>query len=159
MVAEEPLNGGEDYDGAQEEPGGEVEEAPAEEVVTFGEEEGESEEVTGFMLKTPGEVEQQLATFQPEERETSVDTGEEVQLKEEEEQSARIPVIVSEELSDPITGEAEVPMDTVSNGSLSIAPPSLLVSLLIHISKRKQSMNRFYINNHSGDSSHTKSSP
>jgi len=128
MVAEEPLNGGEDYDGAQEEPGGEVEEAPAEEVVTFGEEEGESEEVTGFMLKTPGEVEQQLATFQPEERETSVDTGEEVQLKEEEEQSARIPVIVSEELSDPITGEAEVPMDTVSNGSLSIAPPSLLVT-------------------------------
>ena len=38
------------------------------EVVTFGQEEGGSEEVTGFMLKTPGEVEQQLATFQLEER-------------------------------------------------------------------------------------------
>ena len=90
MVAEEePLNGGEDYDGAQEEPEREVEDAPTVEVVTFGEEEGESEEVTGFMLKTPGEVEQQLATFPPEERETSVDTGEEIQLKEEEEQAAR----------------------------------------------------------------------
>ena len=161
MVAEEPLNGGEDFDGAQEEPEGEVEAAPTEEVVTFGdEEEGESEEVTGFMLKTPGEVEQQLATFQPEERETSVDTGEEVQLKEEdEEQAARIPVIVSEELSDPTTGEEEVPTDIVSNGTASMAPPSLLVSLLIHIHERKQLKLYIYINNHSGDSSHTKSSP
>ena len=160
MVAEEPLNGGEDYDGAQEEPGGDIDEAPTEEVVTFGEEEGESEEVTGFMLKTPGEVEQQLATFQPEERETSVDTGEEVQLKEEEEQAARIPVIVSEELSDPITGEAEVPLDTESNATPSLAPPSLLVSLLIHNHERRQLTIDLYINNnHSGDSSHTKSSP
>ena len=124
MVTEEPLNGGEDDDGAQEEPEGEVEEAPTEEVVTFGEDEGKTEEVIGFMLKTPGEVEQQLATFEPEERETSVDAGEEVQLKEEEEQAAKIPVIVSEELSDPITGEAEVPMDTVYNETPSLALPS-----------------------------------
>ena len=124
MVTEEPLNGGEDDDGAQEEPEGEVEEAPTEEVVTFGEDEGKTEEVIGFMLKTLGEVEQQLATFEPEERETSVDAGEEVQLKEEEEQAAKIPVIVSEELSDPITGEAEVPMDTVYNETPSLALPS-----------------------------------
>ena len=69
-------------------------------------------------------MEQQLATFEPEERETSVDAGEEVQLKEEEEQAAKIPVIVSEELSDPITGEAEVPMDTVYNETPSLALPS-----------------------------------
>ena len=58
MVAEEPLNGGEDFEGIQEETEGDVGKAPTEEVVTFGEEEGESEEVTGFMLKAPGEVEQ-----------------------------------------------------------------------------------------------------
>ena len=128
MVAEEPLNGGEDFEGIQEETEGDVGKAPTEEVVTFGEEEGESEEVTGFMLKTPGEVEQQLATFQPEERETSVDTGEEVQPKEEEEQVAPIPIIVSEDVSGTATGEAEVAMEPMSNGVQSIEPPSLLVS-------------------------------
>merc|ERR1719209_786704 len=97
MVVEEPLNGGEEHNGDEQEPyAKQEEEAATEEVVTFGEAD-EQEEQAGFMLKTPGEVEQQLATFQPEERETSVDTGEEVQLKEE--QAARIPVIVSEELS------------------------------------------------------------
>ena len=129
MVAEEPLNGGGDFEYTQEEAVGDVDEAPTEEVVTFGEEEGESEEVTGFMLNTPGEVEQQLATFQPEERETSVDTGEEVQPKEEEEEPvAQIPKIVSEEVSGPATGEAEVAMELMSNGVQSIEPPSLLVS-------------------------------
>ena len=128
MVAEEPLNGGEDFEGIQEETEGDVGKAPTEEVVTFGEEEGESEEVTGFMLKTPGEVEQQLATFQPEERETSVDTGEEVLPKEGEEQVAPIPIIVSEDVSGTATGEAEVAMEPMSNGVQSIEPPSLLVS-------------------------------
>ena len=128
MVAEEPLNGGGDFEYTQEEAVGDVNEAPTEEVVTFGEEEGESEEVTGFMLKTPGEVEQQLATFQPEERETSVDTGEEIQPKEEEEHVAQIPMIVFEEVSGPATGEAEVAMELMSNGVQSIEPPSLLVS-------------------------------
>ena len=129
MVAEEPLNGGEDFESTHDNAEGEVGEEPAEEVVTFGEEEGETEEVTGFMLKTPGEVEQQLATFQPEERETSVDTGEEIQPKEEEEEHvAQIPIIVSEEVSGPATGEAEVAMELMSNGVQSIEPPSLLVS-------------------------------
>ena len=127
MVAEEPLNGGGDFEYTQEEAVGDVDVAPTEEVVTFGEEDGESEEVTGFMLKTPGEVEQQLATFQPEERETSVDTGEEIQPKEEE-HVAQIPIIVSEEVSGPATGEAEVAMELMSNGVQSIEPPSLLVS-------------------------------
>ena len=80
-MAEEPTNSGEDYDGA----GVHDVERANDLGVIFGVEESESEEVTGFMLKTPGEVEQQLATFQPEE--TSVDTGE-VQLKEEEEKQA-----------------------------------------------------------------------
>ena len=130
MVAEEPLNGGEDFDGTEEDAKeGEVGEAPpTDEVVTFGGEEGESEEVTGFMLKTPGEVEQQLATFQPEERETSVDTGEEVQPQEEEEQTATIPIVVSEELPGPTTGEVEASVENLSNGVSSIEPPSVLVS-------------------------------
>ena len=95
----------------------------------FGEGEGESEEVTGFMLKTPGEVEQQLATFQPEERETSVDTGEEVQSKEEEEeQASQNPTVVSGEMPGPTTGEAESTVELMSNGVPSLEPPSLLVS-------------------------------
>ena len=115
MVAEEPLNGGGDFEYTQEEAVGDVDEAPTEEVVTFGEEEGESEEVTGFMS--------------PEERETSVDTGEEIQPKEEEEEHvAQIPIIVFEEVSGPATGEAEVAMEFMSNGVPSIEPPSLLVS-------------------------------
>jgi len=129
MVAEEPLNGGEDFESTHDNAEGEVGEGLAEEVVTFGEEEGETEEVTGFMLKTPGEVEQQLATFQPEERETSVDTGEEVQPKEqEEEQVAQVPIIVSEDISGTATGEAEVIMEHISNGVSSMEPPSLLVT-------------------------------
>ena len=130
MVAEEPLNGGEDFDGNQDDAEeGEVGKVPpTDEVVTFGGEEGESEEVTGFMLKTPGEVEQQLATFQPEERETSVDTGEEVQPQEEEEQTATIPIVVSEELPGPTTGEVEASVENLSNGVSSIEPPSVLVS-------------------------------
>ena len=135
MVAEEPLNGGEDFESTHDNAEGEVGEGLAEEVVTFGEEEGETEEVTGFMLKTPGEVEQQLATFQPEERETSVDTGEEVQPKEEEEeQVAQVPIIVSEDVSGTATGEAEVIMEHISNGVSSMEPPSLLVSWFIHAS-------------------------
>merc|ERR1719195_1674244 len=88
MVVEEPLNGGEDYDGGDQEPHVEQEEeAATEEVVTFGEVDEQEEQVTGFMLKTPGQLEQQLVSFepesnvdpeevqqQPEERETSVDT-------------------------------------------------------------------------------------
>ena len=137
MVAEEPTNGGEDYDGAG---GHEVERAPdvgqVGKVVIFGLEEGESEEVTGFMLKTPGEVEQQLATFQPEERETSVDTGEEVQLKEEEEKQAnQIPVIVSEELADITPGGGDSITDMGTNSLLPLEPPSLLVSYITPISR------------------------
>ena len=138
MVAEEPTNGGEDYDGAG---GHEVERAPdvgqVGKVVIFGLEEGESEEVTGFMLKTPGEVEQQLATFQPEEfatfqpEETSVDTGEEVQVKEEEKkQGNQIPVIVSEELTDITPGEGDSITDSRTNSVLHLEAPSLLVSYI-----------------------------
>ena len=135
MVAEEPTNGGEDYDGAG---GHEVERAPdvGHMGEVFGVEESESEEVTGFMLKTPGEVEQQLATFQPEERETSVDTGEEVQLKEEEEKQAnQIPVIVSEELADITPGEGDSITDMGTNSLLPLEPPSLLVSYITPISR------------------------
>ena len=130
MVAEEPTNSGEDYDGAG---GHEVERAPdvghMGEAVIFGVEESESEEVTGFMLKTPGEVEQQLATFQPEE--TSVDTGEEVQVKEEEKKQAnQIPVIVSEKLTDITPGEGDSITDTGTNSVLPLEAPSLLVSYI-----------------------------
>ena len=126
MVAEEPTNGGEDYDGAG---GHEVERAPdvGHMGEFFGVEESESEEVTGFMLKTPGEVEQQLATFQPEE--TSVDTGEEVQVKEEEKKQAnQIPVIVSEELTDITPGEGDSITDMGTNSVSPLEAPSLLVS-------------------------------
>ena len=128
MVAEEPTNGGEDYDGAG---GHEVERAPdlGHMGEVFGVEESESEEVTGFMLKTPGEVEQQLATFQPEE--TSVDTGEEVQVKEEEKKQAnQIPVIVSEELTDITPGEGDSITDSRTSSVLPLEAPSLLVSYI-----------------------------
>ena len=133
MVAEEPTNGGEDYDGAG---GHEVERAPdvrqVGKVVIFGLEEGESEEVTGFMLKTPGEVEQQLATFQPEE--ASVDTGEEVQVKEEEKKQAnQIPVIVSESLADITPSERDSIIDMGANSVSPLEAPSLQVSYITPI--------------------------
>ena len=102
MVVEEPLNGGEDYNGDEQEPHAkQEEEAATEEVVTFGEADEQEEQVTGFMLKTPGQLEQQLVSFEPEsnvdpaedvqqkseERETSVDTGEEVQGNENKDQA------------------------------------------------------------------------
>ena len=57
-------------------------------------------------------------------------SGEEMkQPKEEEaEHVAQIPIIVSEEVSGPATGEAEVAMELMSNGVPSLEPPSLLVS-------------------------------
>ena len=95
MVAEEPINGTnetEEHEDEQQEAGEqeveeqedeephaeEPQEKQAEELVTF--EEGEvAGGAAGFMLKTPGRAEQQLASFEPEDRETSVDTGEAVE--------------------------------------------------------------------------------
>jgi hypothetical protein len=80
MVAEEPINGTNEVEEPEEEQEAEEPrvERPAEELVTF--EEGDvAGGAAGFMLKTPGRAEQQLASFEPEDRETSVDTGEAVE--------------------------------------------------------------------------------
>ena len=144
MVAEEPLNGGEDYDGDEQEPHAkQEEEAATEEVVTFGEVDEQEEQVTGFMLKTPGQLEQQLVSFepesnvdpgeqvqqQPEERETSVDTGEEVQGNENNDKADEIPIVITEEMSSLNNEEgAEIPVDLNPNGTVNMEPPSLMVS-------------------------------
>ena len=144
MVAEEPLNGGEDYDGDEQEPHAkQEEEAATEEIVTFGEAEEQEEQVTGFMLKTPGQLEQQLVSFepesnvdpgeevqqQPEERETSVDTGEEVQGNENKDKADEIPIVITEEMSSLSNEEgAEIPVDLNPNGTVNMEPPSLMVS-------------------------------
>merc|ERR1719462_855341 len=144
MVAEEPLNGGEDYDGDEQEPHAkQEEEAATEEVVTFGEADEQEEQVTGFMLKTPGQLEQQLVSFepesnvdpgeevqqQPEERETSVDTGEEVQGNENKDKADEIPIVITEEMSSlSIEKGAEIPVDLNPNGTVNMEPPSLMVT-------------------------------
>merc|ERR1719317_1203757 len=144
MVAEEPLNGGEDYDGDEQEPHAkQEEEAATEEVVTFGEADEQEEQVTGFMLKTPGQLEQQLVSFepesnidpgeevqqQPEERETSVDTGEEVQGNENKDKADEIPIVITEEMSSLSNEEgAEIPVDLNPNGTVNMEPPSLMVT-------------------------------
>ena len=144
MVAEEPLNGGEDYDGDEQEPHAkQEEEAATEEIVTFGEADEQEEQVTGFMLKTPGQLEQQLVSFepesnvdpgeqvqqQPEERETSVDTGEEVQGNENKDKADEIPIVITEEMSSlSIEEGAEIHVDLNPNGTVNMEPPSLMVS-------------------------------
>ena len=178
MVAEEPLNGGEDYDGNEQEPHAkQEEEAATEEVVTFGEADEQEEQVTGFMLKTPGQLEQQLVSFdpesnvdpgeevhqQPEERETSVDTGEEVQGNENKDKADEIPIVITEEMSSLSNEEgAEIPVEVDPNSTVTMEPPSLMVSRLaeshvILLYWSYSPLPHILINYPPGDSSHSKS--
>ena len=90
MVAEEPINGVEEEEAATEQEG----------AVTFGEGGGEA----AFMLKTPGEGEEALVRW---ERETSVDTGEEVEAQEVVQEEVESPEAAPEHQEQKEDGAAE----------------------------------------------------
>ena len=124
MVAEETTYGGEEEAGAEGRGVGEVHDEQhvkkKEEVaggVSFGAPGiEEQEEVAGFMLKTPGETEQQLERFEVEERETSVDTGEILEQGEVQEVSQE-----AEETS-PEMPEVEQEMEETSREMPEVEP-------------------------------------